>query len=123
MSWDFDENRPIFQQITEHIAMEIVSGKYKPGDKLPSVRELAIEAGVNPNTMQRALAQLEADGLAEANRTTGRIVTSDKKVITKVRMKLAMNAASEYLDKAKQLGLNEGEVLEIIRTLSEEGTK
>ena len=63
MDWTFTEDRPIWQQLTEQITLRILKGTYLPGDKLPAVRELAAQAGVNPNTMQRALAQLEADGL------------------------------------------------------------
>ena len=81
MDWKFSDDRPIWLQLSEQLARRIVTGTYPPGSKLPSVRELAAEAGVNPNTMQRALAQLEQDGLAKADRTAGRTVTGDDREV------------------------------------------
>ena len=75
MSWTFKEDRPIYSQLVEHIKLGIVSGEWSPGSKLPSVRDLAEEAGVNPNTMQRALADLEREGLVHSKRTSGRYIT------------------------------------------------
>ena len=72
MDWQFTEDRPIWQQLTDQLALRILKGEYPPGERLPGVRELAAQAGVNPNTMQRAMAQLEADGLAVGSRTAGR---------------------------------------------------
>ena len=72
MPWNLDSDRPIFMQILERIRVDIISGRYQPGDKLPSVRELAAEAAVNPNTMQRAFAELERTGLVHSKRTSGR---------------------------------------------------
>ena len=77
MDWKFTGDRPIWQQLTEQLTLRILKGQYPPGERLPAVRELAAQAGVNPNTMQRALAQLEADGLAVGSRTAGRTVTQD----------------------------------------------
>ena len=71
MDWKFTGDRPIWQQLTEQLTLRILKGQYPPGERLPAVRELAAQAGVNPNTMQRALAQLEADGLAVGSRTAG----------------------------------------------------
>ena len=71
MDWQFTEDRPIWQQLTDQLALRILKGEYPPGERLPGVRELAAQAGVNPNTMQRAMAQLEADGLAVGSRTAG----------------------------------------------------
>lgn len=79
MAWELDSDRPIFIQIVERIQMEIISGKYSPGDKLPSVRELAAVAAVNPNTMQKALTELERTGLVYSQRTSGRFITEDAK--------------------------------------------
>ena len=81
MAWQFDGNRPIYAQLVEHIQYDIVSGVYPPGEKLPSVRELATLAAVNPNTMQKALAELETDGLIFTQRTAGRFVTQDVEAI------------------------------------------
>lgn len=79
MAWELDSDRPIFIQIVERIQMEIISGKYSPGDKLPSVRDLAAVAAVNPNTMQKALTELERTGLVYSQRTSGRFITEDAK--------------------------------------------
>ena len=77
MDWKLTGDRPIWQQLTEQVALRILTGEYPPGSRLPAVRELAAQAGVNPNTMQRAMAQLEQDGLAVGSRTAGRTVTVD----------------------------------------------
>ena len=77
MAWNLDSDRPIYAQLLERIQLQIVSGIYGPGDKLPSVRDLAAEASVNPNTMQKAFAELERSGLIETKRTSGRFVTED----------------------------------------------
>ena len=109
MDWIFSGDRPIFQQLYEQLAKRIVTGVYPMGRRMPSVRELAAEAGVNPNTMQRALSQLEASGLAEANRTAGRTVTTDEKKIGEVRNMFARQAAEKYLEAVRTLGLTDEE--------------
>ena len=81
MDWKLTDNRPIWQQLTEQLTLRILKGEYPPGERLPGVRELAAQAGVNPNTMQRAMAQLEAGGLAVGSRTAGRTVTENTAVI------------------------------------------
>ncbi|MBQ7199990.1 MAG: GntR family transcriptional regulator, partial [Eubacterium sp.] len=93
MAWDLSGERPIYIQLVERISRQIASGAYKPGDKFPSVRELALEAAVNPNTMQRAMAALEADGLLITSRTSGRTVTEDMTLIESVKKNIAV---SEY---------------------------
>ncbi len=85
MAWNLDSDRPIYAQLLERIQLQIVSGIYAPGDKLPSVRELAAEASVNPNTMQKAFAELERSGLIVTKRTSGRFVTEDKNMIAQIR--------------------------------------
>ena len=84
MSWNLDSSRPIYAQIIEKVSLDIVSGKYQPGDKLPSVRDLAAQAGVNPNTMQKALSELERENLVHSARTSGRFITEDKAMIEKM---------------------------------------
>ncbi len=81
VNWEFQSDRPIYTQLVEQIKLRIISGIYKPGDKLPSVRDFAQEASVNPNTMQRALAELEKDGLVYSQRTSGRFITEDIEMI------------------------------------------
>ena len=115
MDWRFDDARPIWLQLTEKLTLAIVSGIYPPGSRLPSVRELAGEAGVNPNTMQRALAQLEAEGLAVANRTACRTVTEDAEAIEAMRRKLAAARAEEFLSAMSQLGFGREDAVSFLR--------
>ena len=104
MAWKLDSDRPIYTQILEVIQYQIVAGRYQPGERLPSVRDLASEAGVNPNTMQRAFAELERNGLVMAQRTSGRVVTENMEMISEVRNKLAREQIREFIDKMKKLG-------------------
>ncbi|MDF2840866.1 MAG: putative transcriptional regulator [Clostridia bacterium] len=123
MAWDLKSDRPIYSQLIEQIEIKICSGIYAPGSKLPSVRELAQEAAVNPNTMQKALSILEEDGLLYTNRTSGRFITEDTKMIQQAKQKLAQEQISEFLEKMKSLGLNKTETLSIITTMLEEAKK
>ena len=77
MQWQFSNDAPIYTQLIQQVKVGIVTGAFPPGERLPSVRDMATEAGVNPNTMQRALAELERDGLVYSQRTAGRFVTED----------------------------------------------
>lgn len=118
MPWNLDSDRPIFIQIIEKIQMDIISGLYAPGDKLPSVRELAQEASVNPNTMQKALSELERTGLVYSQRTSGRYITEDKAMITDLKSKLAKDMVTQFLDNMQKLGIPEDEVISLISELS-----
>jgi DNA-binding transcriptional regulator YhcF (GntR family) len=111
MKWELNSDRPVYVQLIEQIQAEIISGNYKPGDKLPSVRDLAAEATVNPNTMQKALAELERTGLLLTNRTSGRFITSDDKMIKKLKEESAKRQILEFLDKMHQLGFEPEETL------------
>ena len=104
MDWVFTEDRPIWQQLAEQLTLRILKGEYPPGERLPGVRELAAQAGVNPNTMQRAMAQLEADGLALGSRTAGRTVTCDAAVIEAAAKARARAAVAECLRVLGELG-------------------
>lgn len=115
MTWQLDADRPIYAQIIETIQMKIVSGVYHAGDKLPSVRELAAEAAVNPNTMQKALSELERNGLVYTKRTSGRFITEDDKMIEDIKNKLAREQIKEFLKKMEQLGFSENSMLEFIK--------
>ena len=95
MPWNLDSDRPIFIQIIERIQVDIISGLYKPGDKLPSVRELAQEASVNPNTMQKALSELERTGLVYSQRTSGRFITEDTAMINNLKSELAQELVTQ----------------------------
>ncbi len=115
MAWSLDADRPIYTQIVERIEMQIVSGSYKPGDKVPSVRDLAADAGVNPNTMQRALAELERKGLVTTQRTSGRVVTEDMKMIKEVRNTLAKEQIQDFMLKMKELGFEREEIVALLK--------
>ena len=101
MAWDLDADRPIYAQLVERIQMQIVSGQYLPGGKLPSVRDLAAVAAVNPNTMQKAFAELERSGLIITQRTNGRTVTEDEEMIRKIRAELAREHVDMFFAKMK----------------------
>ena len=109
MAWKLDDSRSIHSQLTAVISRRIISGYYPPGSRLSSVRELADEAGVNPNTMQRALSQLEASGVIFAQRTSGRFVTTDREKIDAMRKDLALDAIKEYVGAMSGLGFSPGE--------------
>lgn len=115
MDWKLTDNRPIWIQLSEQLTRRIITGFYPPGSRLPPVRELAAEAGVNPNTMQRALAQLEQDGLARADRTAGRLVTQDVPTLEKVRKAQAQVIIQQYLDAMAELGYSGQEARTILR--------
>ena len=104
MSEQFDASRPIYAQLVERLKARILAGTYPPGGHLDSVRDLAAAAGVNPNTMQRALAQLETEGLVRTERTAGRYVTEDTALIEQLRTDTARTLASDFLEKMRGIG-------------------
>lgn len=104
MQWKFDGNAPIYTQLVDQMKLGIVSGEWIPGQRIPAVRELAVDAGVNPNTMQRALAQLENEGLVRTERTAGRYVTEDRALIEQLRAEAARNLTAEFLEKMRGIG-------------------
>lgn len=114
MPWNLDSDRPIFIQIVERIQMQILSGKYQPGDKLPSVRDLAMEAAVNPNTMQKALAELERSGLVYTQRTSGRFITEDQKMIDQLKREQAKETIEAFLLNMQRIGYNKEETLKMM---------
>lgn len=121
MSWNLNSDRPIFLQIIEKIQTDIISGAYEPGDKLPSVRELASKASVNPNTMQKALSELERTGLVYSQRTSGRFITEDTGMIRQLRADLAKKIIEEFLEHMMQLGFSRTEAIALIcETIKEE---
>lgn len=115
MAWNLDSDRPIYTQILEEIQLRVVTGQYKPGTKIPSVRELAAQAGVNPNTMQKALAELEREGLVMAQRTSGRVVTEDMEMIKETRNKIALEQINDFVNKMLKLGFQKEEIITLIR--------
>ena len=115
MPWNLDDNRPIYLQLMERIQQDIISGVYGPGDKLPSVRELALEASVNPNTMQNALSELERSGLVHSQRTSGRYITRDEQMLKQLKHDLAFQHIQEFMEKMKQLGFAEAEIFQLLQ--------
>lgn len=113
--WNLDTNRPIYLQIAEIIEQRICSGMYGPGERIPSVRELAQEAGVNPNTMQRALQELERKEIIITFRTSGRTVTEDESMIQEIRSNLAREQIQEFLHKMKEMGFEKDEILALLK--------
>ena len=120
MQWNLSDNRPIYLQLMDTITLAITSGALPAGSRLPSVRELAAQAGVNPNTMQRALSELERSGLLYSQRTTGRFVTDQFANITQKRKELAMEQIQAFLSSMKDMGYSTEETIELIRQAEKE---
>lgn len=120
MPWDLKSDRPIYTQLIEQIQLKIFSGIYPPSFKLPSVRDLAQEASVNPNTMQRALAKLEEDGLVITHRTIGRTIVEDISMIKQAKNQLAQQQVIEFLEKMQQMGFEKQDTLILITNMLEE---
>lgn len=115
MQWKLSNDRPIYVQLMETITAAIASGTLAAGSRLPSVREMAAQAGVNPNTMQRALAELERDGLLYSQRTAGRFVTDQSDRITQKRKELAMQQIRIFLSSMKEMGYTSEQTLNLIQ--------
>lgn len=114
MAWNMDSDRPIYAQLVEHIRMQIVSGYYPPGGWLPTVRDLAAEAAVNPNTMQKAFAELERSGLIVTQRTSGRTVTEDEELIDKIRGDMAQSHVGVFVSQMQKLGYTKEQVVALL---------
>ena len=114
MPWNLNSDKPIFMQLIEIIQHSILSGTYPPGSKLPSVRDLASQAAVNPNTMQKALAELERSGLVYSQRTSGRFITEDISMIEELKNTLAKTTIEQFLKSMQQLGFQKEETVALI---------
>ena len=114
MSWKLDADRQIWLQLMEILTQRVVSGEYPPGERIPSVRDLAAEAGVNPNTMQKAFAELERTGLVYSRRTSGRFITEDCHMIEQLKTSLATEKMEEFLAQMRQLGFQNDEILSLM---------
>lgn len=117
MPWEFKDDRPIYLQLIEEIQLRIVSGFYKIGSRLPSVRDMASEASVNPNTMQKALSELEKIGIVQSQGTTGRFITDDIRKIEKLKKYLATEKSEKFLESMKGIGFNKEESIIILEEL------
>ena len=120
MPWNLDSSRPIYLQIIERVQMDSITGRYQPGDKPPSVRDLAQDAAVNPNTMQKALSELERSGLIYSQRTSGRFITEDKELIHQMKKELAAAEVSAFVAHMKQLGITPEEIRQLLAETIEE---
>ena len=120
MGWNLDSGRPIYSQLLEQLECRIVSGAYVPGARLASVRDLANEASVNPNTMQRALTELERLGLVYTERTSGRFITEDGELIAMTRKQIALEKIERFIAQMQELGYKKEEML---RLMEEAGTE
>ncbi len=119
MPWKFDSDRPIWLQLEETVIRRIISGQYPAGGKLPSVRELASEAGANPNTVQRALSHLEETGLVTVQRNIGRLVTEDEALLSSTRRDLAQAELEAFYEKMRLLGIGSQELTAMLREKEE----
>ena len=115
MSWTFDNNKPIYLQIMEKIKLQIISHKLEPNQQLPTVRELASEAGVNPNTIQRALADLEREGFVYTKRTSGRFVTEDLDLILQSRKQLSEEQLQQFVTGMVEFGYEKEELPTVLK--------
>lgn len=113
----FDNERPIYIQLVEMIRIDIVSGKFQKGQKLPSVRELALMMKVNPNTMQKALVELEEEKLIYTERTNGKYVTEDEKLIEKTKKQLAQEQVNNYLNCMENIGISYESAVQYLQEL------
>lgn len=117
---EFHTKSPIYLQLMTDIKKKILAGVYVPGQKLPSGREIALAEGVNPNTAQKALTQLETEGLLYTNRTSGRFVTEDEALILSVRRDFARSSVEDFLDKMEEIGFAAKEIPELVRKIQKE---
>lgn len=123
MEYTITPGRPVYVQLVEQLELGLISGEYPPGARIPPVRELAADAGVNPNTMQRALQELESRGLLQAQRTAGRTVTADDTVLQQLRQKRVSVVAQDCWHRLHALGLTAGEAAALVQAAAEaEGT-
>lgn len=122
MAWSFSPDRAVYLQVADKIRARVVSGEYVTGEQIPTVRQLAIEAAVNPNTMQRALTELEAEGLLESSGTLGRFVTTDAEVIIACKDKMIRELVSDFVRNVERLGVTQQNIIKVIMEVTNERT-
>ena len=123
MGADFNREKPIYAQIVEKLESRIFSGYYRPGEKIPSVRELAVEMSVNPNTMQRAMAQLEREGILYSRRTAGRYITEDAQLLARLKKAMIQAEAENFINRLKEMGITKEEMLPALMEAGKEMEK
>ena len=119
MTWEFQYHLPNYAQLMDTLKRRIITGRYLPGEKLPSVRELAAEAVINPNTVQRAFSELEREGLIYTQRATGKYVTENADEIKSARQALAKTQVAEFLSNMQSLGYSVGDVIVLLQSFNE----
>lgn len=122
MAWSFTSDRPVYLQIAERIRRSVLSGEYPPGGQIPSVRQLALEAAVNPNTVQHAFSDLENEGIILSRGTQGRFVTEDRQVIEHCRQEIAMDCVRGFLRDLTQLAIQPEQAITMIKEVVNEHT-
>ena len=120
MESGFERERPIYLQIMERIKSRILSGIYQPGEKLPSVRELAVEMSVNPNTMQKAMAELEREALVFSKRTAGRYISEDETLLSDLKEETIRREAQAFMKRLKAQGISREEMIAALKAAGEE---
>ena len=119
MEFTFDNNIPIYIQLLEYMKIYLISGVFKCGDKLPSVRDFSTTFKVNPNTMQKALSELESMGLIYTERTNGKFVTKDQELIEKLKDEYAITLAKSYFQGMKRIGLGKADSIKYLERIDE----
>ncbi|WP_042199964.1 GntR family transcriptional regulator [Paenibacillus camerounensis] len=114
MTIEFDNNQPIYLQIMNYLKGEIITGKLKPGDKIPSVRELATELQINPNTVQRTFQELEREEIVETRRGMGRYVTGREETIMKIKREMAQDILDRFVRGMQELGFQSEEIVKAV---------
>ena len=119
MNWKLTSDRPVYIQLIEQIELAIITGQYKSGDKMASVRDLAVEASVNPNTMQRALQEMENTGLLINKGTVGRLITTDTQLISTMKLQISKQILEDFLKNIQKLNYTKEEIIELIQNYEE----
>ena len=114
MAWKFTSDKPVYLQIADRLTKSVLSGEYKPGEQIPSVRQLALEAAVNPNTVQHAFTELENNGLIISKNTVGRFVTDNEAIIEECRNEMAKKIAKGFIKNMSQLSISPEQAIKII---------
>lgn len=120
MGWNIESDRPVYLQLVEQFKRKIIAGEYEAGDRVPSVRELAADAAVNPNTMQKALAELERTGLMYTQRTSGRFITEDRELIQSLKKEIALEQIDTFIHNMAAIGIDKQEILRLFQARIEE---
>ena len=119
MNFIFDNNIPIYIQLVEQLKIYIISGHFKPGEKIPSVRDLALSTKVNPNTMQKALVELEEQKLIYTERTNGKYITTDEVLINKIKQEYALSLSNKYFKSMESIGFSKVETIKYLKDLED----